>query len=232
MIIYFSDNGANGAIAATYPGNDDGKYFSSFNNALDNRGLPGSYIETGPGWAQASSSPFRYFKSFTAEGGIKSHLMIKMPGQEKNAGQWNRSFIHVTDIMPTLLELTGATYPKKYNGNDIHPYIGRSLLPLLNGDSVSVHTGEGRGWELFEMKAFIKGNWKILRLPQPMGTGTWQLYNLEKDPAETTDLSSQFPEIKKQLVDAWNNYALKNEVHDHQGHFDSLYRKSYVKEDE
>lgn len=227
MIVFMSDNGANGATAGTYPGNEDGKYFSTFNNTLTNRGLQNSYVEAGPGWAQASSSPFRYFKSFTSEGGIKAPLLIKMPGQMKNSGQWNKNFIHVTDVMPTLLELTGATYPKQYNGNEIHQHIGKSFMPILKGDSVSMISNDGHGWELFEMKAYIKGKWKILRLPQPMGTGTWQLYDLEKDPAETTDLSTHYPDIKEQLINSWNEYANQNEVHDHKGHFDSLYRKSF-----
>ncbi len=228
MIVFMSDNGANGATASTYPGNADGKYHSTFNNSFDNRGLKNSYVETGAGWAQASSSPFRFFKSFTTQGGIKAPLIIKMPHNTKNAGQWNRRFIHVTDLMPTVLELAGATYPKQYKGNTIHPHIGKSLVPLLQGDVASVHSNEGRGWELFEMKAYIMGNWKILRLPPPMGTGIWQLYDIEKDPAETTDLSAQYPDIKKKLINEWNKYAKENEVHDHKGHFDELYRKSFI----
>jgi arylsulfatase A-like enzyme len=228
MIVFMSDNGANGATASTYPGNEDGKYHSTFNNTLDNRGLQSSYVETGAGWAQASSSPFRFFKSFTTQGGIKAPLLIKMPEKMKNSGKWNSSFVHVTDLMPTVLELAGASYPKQFKDNTIHPHIGKSLIPLLKGSTVSVHSNDGQGWELFEMKAYIKGNWKILRLPQPMGTGEWQLYDIKKDPAETTDLSTQFAKIKKDLVKEWNNYALKNEVHDHKGHFDALYRKSFV----
>jgi arylsulfatase A-like enzyme len=227
MIVFLSDNGANGAAATSYPGNGDGKYLSSFNNALDNRGLQNSYIETGAGWAQASSSPFRFFKGFTTEGGIRAPLFIKLPGQTNNAGQWNHSFVHVTDLMPTLLEYAGAAYPDQYKGNKIHPYIGKSLLPLLKGDSVSVHSNDGMGWELFEMKAYIKGKWKITRLPQPLGTGAWELFDLEKDPAETTDLTKQFPDTKVQLINAWNDYALKNEVHDHHAHYDTFYRKNF-----
>jgi arylsulfatase A-like enzyme len=228
MIVFMSDNGANGATAVTYPGNADGKYFSTFNNALDNRGLQNSYVEAGPGWAQASSSPYKFFKSFASEGGIKAPLIIKMPGQTKNAGQWNKGFVHVTDIMPTILDLAGVSCPTKYKGNEIHKPIGKSIIPVLKGDSISVHTNDGQGWELFEMKAYIKGNWKILRIPQPMGTGAWQLFDLEKDPAETTDLSLLFPEIKLQLVSSWNDYAKQNNVYDHKGHFDSLYRKSFM----
>jgi arylsulfatase len=227
MIIFMSDNGANGQMATFYTGNEDGKYLGSFNNSLENRGLQNSYIEMGPGWAQASSSPFRLFKTFTTEGGIRVPLIIKMPGENKNAGKWNKSFVHVTDIMPTILELTGSTYPQQFNGHTIHPLIGKSLMPVLKGDSTSVHSNDGMGWELFEMKAYILGNWKILRLPQPFGTGEWQLYDLEKDPAETTDISDKYPDIKEKLIKKWNDYAKQNEVHDHRGHYDSIYRKSF-----
>lgn len=227
MIIFMSDNGANGAMATSYPGNEDHEYLSTFNNSLDNRGLKGSYIETGPGWAQASSAPFRYFKSFATEGGIRAPLMIKMPGNKIDKGSWNKSFIHVTDIMPTLLEITGVSYPEKYNENNIHPLIGKSLMPILNGQTNEIHQNDGMGYELFEMKAYIKGKWKILRLPVPMGSGEWELYDLEKDPGETTDLSSQFKETKMELIEEWNKYASHNSVYNHNGHYDSLYRRNY-----
>ena len=180
----------------------------------------------GPGWARASSSPFRYFKTFATEGGIKAPLMIKMPSKEIS-GIWNKSLIHVADVMPTLLELTGSSYPAEYKGNAIHPLIGKSFLPILNGLNADIHTANGIGYELFEMKAYLKGHWKILRLPVPMGSGQWELYDLEKDPGESTDLSSQFPEVKEELINAWMDYARQNNVYDHHGHYDSLYRKSF-----
>lgn len=231
LIIFMSDNGANGATATLYPGNEDGKYLSTFDNSIDNRGLKNSYIETGAGWAQASSSPLRYFKSFASEGGIRVPLIVKMPGNNVNAGRWNDGMIHVTDMMPTILEVADAQYPSSYQGNEIHPEIGKSIIPVLKGDSVTVHTNDGFGWELFEMKAYIKGNWKLLRLPQPMGTGNWGLYNLKNDPAEATDLSAQYPEIKAQLIEEWGRYAQHNEVYDHKGHYDALYRKNYMPEE-
>lgn len=228
LIVFMSDNGANGATATLYPGNEDGEYLSIFDNSIDNRGLKNSYIETGAGWAQASSSPYRYFKSFASEGGIKVPLIVKMPGSMEKAGQWNDGFVHVTDVMPTVLEMAGAEYPSEYKGNKIQPHIGKSLIPVLKGDSVSVHTGDGYGWELFEMKAYIKDDWKLLRLPKPMGSGDWELYNLRDDPAEATDLSGQYPELKSELVEAWNAYARRNDVHDHNGHYDTLYIRNYM----
>ena len=228
MIVFLSDNGANGQMATFYPGNEDGRYLSGFNNANDNRGLRNSYVEVGPGWAQASSAPFRLFKSYATEGGIRAPLIIKLPGENKLAGKWNRSFVHVTDLMPTILQLTGAVYPKQFKEKNIHSLTGKSLMPLLTGDSISIHTNDGMGWELFEMRAYIRGKWKILRLPQPFGSGNWQLYDLEQDPGETTDLSAQFPSIKDQLINAYQNYVATNEVYDHQGHYDSIYRQTAI----
>ena len=224
MIVFMSDNGANGAQATTYPGNEDGKYLATFNNQLENLGLQNSYAEMGPGWAQASSLPFRLFKGFATEGGIRAPLIIKMPGKMKEAGQWKNNFVHVTDIMPTIIELTGTTYPKQYKGNNIHELIGQSVLPLLGGDTNMVKSNNGKGWELFEMKAYIKDNWKILRLPQPFGTGTWQLYDVQKDPGETTDLAAKYPEVFEEMKKQWNDYVQQNQVYDHKGHYDSVYQ--------
>lgn len=227
MIIFMSDNGANGAMATSYPGNEDGKYLASFNNHMENRGLKGSYVEAGPGWAWASSSPFRFFKGFSTEGGIKAPLMVKMPGNTRNAGQWNRSFVHVTDLMPTILELTQSTYPTNFNGNAIHPLVGKSMMPIFTTDGADIHKDGGMGYELFEMKAYFKGKWKILRLPVPLGTGDWQLYDMETDPGETTDLSAQFPDIRKGMIEDWKKYAAENQVYDHKGHYDSFYKRTF-----
>ena len=61
----------------------------------------------------------------------------------------------------------------------------------------------------------IKGDWKILRLAKPFRTGAWQLYNLEKDPGESYDLSHQFPVKRDSLVNEWIQYAKENGVVDH-----------------
>ncbi len=227
LIVFFSDNGANGAHATAYPGNADGSYLATFDNEVGNRGLPNSFIDQGPGWAQASSAPFRFFKSFTSQGGIKSPLIVKTPGTMTSGGQWNHAFLHVTDIMPTFLQLAAATYPQVFDGRPVRPPIGRSMLPILNGAREDIREDEGVGYELFEMKAYIQGEWKLLRLPEPFGTGTWQLYNLAQDPGEIRDLSNDQPGVKAALVEAWQRYAEENDVFDHKGRFDAAYRAAY-----
>ena len=154
-------------------------------------------------------------------------MVVKVPGAMSHGGQWNHAFLHVSDILPTFLELAGATYPEVLDGRAIKPPTGKSMMPILSGAAETIRQDEGVGYELFEMKAYIRDNWKILRLPEPFGNGAWGLYDLSKDPGEMHDLSEEYPEIRAELIEAWQQYAEANEVFDHKGRFDALYRKAY-----
>ncbi len=227
LIIFFSDNGANGAPLTAYPGNQDGEYLASFDNTYDNRGLPNSFVDMGAGWAQASSSPFKYYKSFTSEGGIKSPLIVKLPGKVSNPGSWNHSLTHVTDIMPTILDVSKSQYPEQKNGITLKQPIGNSILPLITGEQQHIHDEYGFGYELFEMRAYFKNEWKILRLPVPFGSGEWELYNIKTDPGELSNLADQHPDKLNELISLYDQYVQKHEVFDHEGYFDELYRQAY-----
>ena len=61
-------------------------------------------------------------------------------------------------------------------------------------------------------RAYRLGNWKILKLPVPYGTGRWQLYDLSSDPGETTDLAMSFPDRAEGLAKRWNSYASENGI--------------------
>jgi len=214
IIIFFSDNGANGALPTAYPGQTD-EHLNSFDNSLENRGLVGSFIETGPGWAQASMSPSRMFKAFTSEGGIRSPLLVKYPGTSPNAGTMNHSFVHVRDIMPTLLDYTGVAHSEEFEGRTVLPMQGISVLDLFAGEAESPDSATRRvGYELFGLKAYFDGDWKILWMPQPFGTGEWELFNLMNDPAEMNDLSSEHPEKVQELSALWEQYREENGVLD------------------
>ena len=214
LIVFFSDNGANGAPRTAYPGQTDA-YLNSFDNTIENRGLPNSYIEPGPGWAQASMSPSRLFKAFTSEGGIKSPLLVKLPGKMTNAGTMNHSFIHVRDIMPTMLDLAGVAHSERFQGRKVRPMQGSSVLDMIAGKIDSPYAGASQvGYELFGLKAFFFGDWKVLRMPKPFGTGEWELFNLKQDPAELNDLSKEHPQKLKELVTLWEQYKIENKVLD------------------
>ena len=214
MILFFSDNGANGALPSAYPGQTD-EFLNSFDNSLDNRGLINSYIEMGPGWAQASMAPSRMFKGFTSEGGIRAPLIVKLPGTMSNAGLMSHDFIHVRDIVPTILDIADVSHPEEFEGRAVHPLQGQSLLEYFSGEKETPYAGAAQvGYELFGLKAYFDGNWKILRMPPPFGSGEWELYNLAEDPSEMHDLSSEHPEKVEEMVKKWEQYKENNTVLD------------------
>jgi arylsulfatase A-like enzyme len=214
LILFFSDNGANGAPPTAYPGQTE-EHLMSFDNSLENRGLVNSFVEPGMGWAQASSAPSRMFKGFTSEGGIRSPSLVKLPGKATNAGTMNHSFFHVRDIMPTLLDAAGVQSSREFRGRKVLPLQGKSVLDLFAGKTQTPYVGADEvGYELFGLKAYFTGNWKILWMPKPFGKSDWELFNLNEDPAEMNDLSGRHPDQLKKMVARWEQYKMDNGVLD------------------
>ena len=214
VVVFFSDNGANGAVKMAYPGQTE-EYLSEFDNSLDNRGLPGSYVEMGPGWALASMSPGRLFKGFTSEGGIRSPLIVKLPGSMSNAGSISNSFVHVRDLMPTMLDIAGVSHDSEFEGQTVLPLQGQSLLAYLSGEEEKPYDGAAQvGYELFGLKAYFDGDWKILKMPPPFGSGEWELYKLSEDPAESVNLSADHPDRVAAMAKRWDQYKKDNEILD------------------
>jgi arylsulfatase len=214
LIVFMSDNGPSRTSIQDYLalGGEGGEFFNSFDNSLDNKGLPGSSTDIGPGWAYAAATPLRLFKGYVAQGGIQVPAVIKLPGNMANAGSRLDHLTHVMDLMPTFLSVAGVDYPDVYNGEPIVPLQGNSLMPLLTGESLIEVEAREIGWSAYGMDAFRKGNWKVLRLPEPYGNGDWQLYDLTADPGEVHDLASEYPERARALAKAWEDYAESNGV--------------------
>ena len=214
MIVFISDNGANGHSPWAYPGQTE-EYLNSFDNSLENRGLPNSFIDPGPGWSQASMAPSRMYKGFTSEGGIKAPLLVKLPGKMANAGTMNHSFFHIRDIMPTILDVANISHPEQINGRQVIPMQGRSILDVFGGEAATPYAEASQvGYELFGMKAYFAGDWKVLWMPQPFGKGDWELFNIKEDPAELRDLSAENPQKLEELVGQWEQYKEENGVLD------------------
>ncbi|MCP4005989.1 MAG: arylsulfatase [bacterium] len=211
LIIFVSDNGANGGFIQNYPGSSEEWVRQEFNNAYANYGRRGSGIATGPGWAQASMSPFRLYKSFTSEGGTRAPFIAAGYGVE--ARSESGALTHIMDIAPTVLELAGVSYPEKHDGTEMKPMLGKSMLPLLAGTQPHVRTDqEYLGWELFGNRAVRQGDWKILWIVSPNGSDRWELYNIRNDPGETVDLSDQHREKFEEMKRLWSDYQSRNGV--------------------
>ena len=219
VVIFISDNGAEGndlrSMMAGQPGTMG--YLHGMNNFAENNhnsiGRKGTYAEYGPAWAQVSMTPFRIYKGWVAEGGIRSPLIISGPGVKGAGGLNKKAVLHVTDIAPTVLELAGIQQPAAYKGRDIEPMQGKSWVGMIEGDTESPRTADDwLGWELFGNRAIRQGDWKITWLYEPFGSEDWQLFNLATDPGEQQDLSSELPEKRQELIALWDEYVETNGV--------------------
>lgn len=213
LIIFFSDNGANGLYMHEYPGTDKAWVERNSDNRFENLGRQYSRMAAGPAWAQVSMTPFRMFKMFVAEGGIRSPLIIAGPGVKK-PGERSDAFSHVMDIGATMLDVSQTPHPgTSYKGRTVEKLRGKSLHPVMTGVANEVHAGDTAvSWELFGMRAVRKGDYKLLWLVEPFGPDDWQLFDLAKDPGETTDLSDQMPELRSEMIEIWNRYAEESGV--------------------
>jgi arylsulfatase len=153
-------------------------------------------------------TPFRLYKGFLAEGGIRSPLIVSGPGV-RGAGTINKkAVLHVMDIAPTMLELAGIGHPDTFQGRQVLPMAGASWASMLAGESKSARgPKDWVGWEFLGMRAIRQGDWKLLWLHEPWGIDDWQLFNLVEDPGETTDVSDQNPEKRVELLAAWDAYV-------------------------
>lgn len=219
LFIVFGDNGAEGtdlfkSISGT-PGTRDflfasAKWSQTHPNAW---GDPGSYVAYGPMWAQVSMTPFSQYKGWLAEGGIRNALIVSGPPLKRPAGSLNHAVLHVADIMPTLLEVAGATYPATWQGQALPPLQGKSWGPLLAGAVDSVRTAQDvLAWEVFGNRAVRQGDWKLRWQFRPFGTGQWELYDLARDPTERKNLAVERPDTVAAMVALWDDYVARNHV--------------------
>ena len=200
LVIFLSDNGA-----CPEPYKElGGGALKDINNPDSS-----SAISYGEGWANASNTPYRKWKRETEEGGISAPFIMFWPKGLKSSEQ-NRIVTtpsYLPDVMPTFIALAGATYPKSYKGNDITPLVGRSLAPVLTGDTLSCHQimfWEHEGWQ-----AVREGDWKAVKDSR---AGVWNLYNLSTDRSEENDLAATYPDVLKELTGKWAQWAEQDHV--------------------
>jgi len=219
IFIVFGDNGAEGTdlikMIAGQPGTRDFlfaaiKWSQTHPKAW---GDPGSYVGYGPMWAQVSMTPFSQYKGWMAEGGIRNALIVSGPAVERPKGSINHGVMHVADIMPTLLEIAGADYPKVHEGRQVPELIGKSWNRMLRGQVDSPRTDRDElAWEIFGNRAVRQGDWKLRWQHRPFGKGEWELFNLATDPAEREDLAAARPDKVRQMVALWDRYVRTNNV--------------------
>ncbi len=210
MVFFLSDNGACDEIIQPawfdIPGRTrTGKPIKAGNQPSVLSGPEDVWQSYGVPWANVSDTPFRLYKHFVHEGGIDSPFIVSWPGGISGRGKIIGQLAHVTDLMPTCLEVAGAAYPPADRSNVALPLEGRSLLPILFGGS-----REDRPifWEHEGNRAVRLGDWKLVsRYPDD-----WELYNLKSDRTELNNLAGASPDQVDKLSALYRDWAARCNV--------------------
>jgi arylsulfatase len=170
--------------------------------------MPGpedTYQSYGIPWANASNTPFRLYKHWVHEGGISSPLIAYWPEKTK-AGSITHEPGHLIDVMSTCLDVAGAAYPKEQSGHRITPLEGTSLLATLNGGKLNRRNP--MFWEHEGNRAVRDGRWKLVS----MFPGKWELFDLEADRSETTDLANKHSDRAARMAAEYEKWARRVQV--------------------
>lgn len=193
LILLLSDNGGNA---------EGGLYGKCIGK---NPGAVGSNVWLGTAWADVANTPYFLYKHHGHEGGCNTPLIISYPNgidKKLNGTIDKRNYGHVVDVMATLVELTGATYPQERDGYKVQPMEGTSLLPILKGKEVErtkpiIVEHEGN-------KMLRFGDWKIV---QEYTETEWMLYNIKEDPTEMHNIAKENPKKLAEMVALYNSEA-------------------------
>ncbi|MEE3219784.1 MAG: sulfatase/phosphatase domain-containing protein, partial [Planctomycetota bacterium] len=161
------------------------------------------YVCVGPAWGWAQNAPFKRYKSWVHEGGICTPMITRWPGTVK-PGTITEQPAHIIDFMATFIELAKTEYPVSVNGNEIIPLEGKSIVPILRGQSRQPHAT--LAWEWSGNRAIRQGDWKLVwdgRFKK------WELYNLKTDRTETADLAADDTKRVQRMSADWFAWARK-----------------------
>jgi arylsulfatase A-like enzyme len=190
VVMFLSDNGG---CTEEPGGRDDTK----------EPGIVSTYTAVGPAWASAQNTPWRRYKSWSNEGGISTPFLVRWPGHVKPGSRTNQ-IGHIIDVLPTCLEAAGAKPLAEINGKLTLPLEGQSLMPVLNGGERP--SPERLYWEWSGNCAVRDGKWKLV-WDTLNPKRAWQLYDIEADRSELTDLAGKMPELVTTLSADYTRWA-------------------------
>ena len=208
FIMFMSDNGACAEWHEFGFDKQTGtEYHTHVGAELDQMGLPGTYHHYGTGWANVCCTPFTLYKHYAHEGGISTPCIIQWGKQIKHKGSIDHQPAQFSDIMATCIELAGTKYPEEYEGRKIVPTPGKSILPIVRGEEMpdryiyAEHEGN---------RMVRKGDWKLVSAN--FRGDEWELYNIKEDRTEQHNLIKEYPEMAKELEDAYFEWADHSDV--------------------
>ena len=213
LLLFLADNGGSGEQMGRRPVTRPARPLATRDGRPIRYGegvMPGpddTFIAYGHQWANVSNTPFRLYKHWVHEGGIATPLIAHWPGQLARRGALEHQPAHVIDIMPTVIALSGAHYPREVNGRRAAELPGVNLVPALAGEPLP--RKEPIFWEHEGNRAVRDGQWKLVAKGSD---GPWELYDIAADRAESRNLAAQHPDRAADMAARWQRWAERSQV--------------------
>ncbi|MBK5289783.1 MAG: arylsulfatase, partial [Acidimicrobiia bacterium] len=232
IIVFVSDNGASGEGGPNGTYNQLGHYVSDEPDDIadelahfDDLGGIRSSGHYPWGWALAGNTPFRRWKRYTFEGGVRDPFVITGPGVDDPGGV-RTQYCHAVDVLPTVLDLCGVAVPAEIAGIEQMSLDGVSLVPVID-DAAAPEARTSQYYECWGSRAMYHEGWKAvtdhvnqltaaerdqITGSHDFATDTWALFDTRTDPTESRDLAAEEPERLTDLVQRWFAEAERNQV--------------------
>ncbi len=225
LVFYAADNGTSGEGTPNGSVNEN-KFFNGFPDTLednmkmyDKLGSPDTYNHFPTGWAAAFSAPFKMFKRYSEySGGTCDPMIISWPQGIKARGEVRHQYHHSTDIVPTILDVCGLGMPKTYRGVEQYPLSGVSMRYSFDADPDGPTQKKRQYFAMLGTRGIWEDGWRAAAVHAPIsGHGhfdedKWELYHVDEDRSESTDLADKYPEKLEHLKQLWMDEARKNLV--------------------
>jgi arylsulfatase len=193
--------------------------------AIDEIGGPNHSNHYPWGWAWAGNSPFRLWKRYSWLGGVRAPFVMRWPRGVDDAGSVRTQFMHSIDIAPTLLACLGDEMPTVVDGVAQQRVDGRDASASF-GDASAPEFRTTQYFEMHGSRSIYHEGWKATsNFVSPLfgerdhitgshsyDTDRWELFDLNTDFSESTDLSDRHPERLRELEELWVREATENQV--------------------
>jgi arylsulfatase A-like enzyme len=225
LIFYAADNGASGEGSPNGSVNEN-KFFNGWPDSmqenlkyLDVLGSPATYNHYPTGWAVAFSTPYKMFKRYSEyEGGTCDPLVIHWPKGIKAKGEVRHQYHHSTDIVPTILEVTGLSMPDVYHGVKQYPLSGVSMRYSFDAPPDGPTQKHRQYYAMLGTRGIWEDGWSAAAVHAAISNkdsfdqDKWELYHIAEDRSESKDLAKENPEKLQSLIKAWFEEAQNNFV--------------------
>ena len=190
-------------------------------------GTEQTYNHMSAGWSWAFDTPFDWFKQNASRlGGINQNMVVSWPARIKDKGALREQFVHVIDVVPTILEAAGLKAPEMVDGIKQAPIEGTSFLYTF--DAANAKAATRHKTQYFEMMgqwALYDDGWllstKVNRAPwqafgpanpDPLNNQEFQLYNLGQSWNQEEDIAAKYPQKVKEMRAKFLAEAKKHQV--------------------